>query len=67
MLDPVEILHDLADSCQRRDDDGFWILVSAAAWLSGYFGRPGPLTGELGLSSVAVWWVKQERECLKTL
>lgn len=35
MLDPVLILQDLAESCSRAEDCGFWILVSAVFHLEG--------------------------------
>lgn len=35
-LDPLEILDDLAASCSRADDAGFWILTSAEFHLSGF-------------------------------
>jgi hypothetical protein len=35
-LDPIDILNSLADSCNRSDDDVFWVLTSAAAYLNGF-------------------------------
>lgn len=36
LMDPLEILNDLADSCDRGEDAAFWILTSAAAHVAGY-------------------------------
>ncbi len=36
LLDPVEILDNLANSCSRSQDPAFWILTSAAAHCNGY-------------------------------
>lgn len=33
-LDPIQILWDLAKSCTRAEDDAFWILTSASAYLN---------------------------------
>ena len=32
-LDPIDILIELAESCDRSQDAGFWILISAAVHL----------------------------------
>ncbi len=36
MLNSIDILGQLADSCSRREDAAFWILTSAAAHCAGY-------------------------------
>ena len=56
MSNPVELLHELAESCGRENDVGFWILTSAAAHIDPNYDWSGDTEGS---TAEVLFWMRK--------